>query len=199
MSVPPPPPPTGGPPPFGGWQPPSQPAPGGYAGPPPPPGPLQPPARRSRRGLVLGLGLGGAVLLLLLVVGLASLASRFSDGTSLSDLRRGQCFNTRKAAVGLKANRVDCARPHTDEVAGVLTFPAGEDAAYPGEDGILELGKRECAQQEAEFLGSRTRGPTTQVFVFGPNKPAWRNGDRTVVCSLREETAVKRTGSYLGE
>ena len=139
------------------------------------------------------------MLLLLLVVGLATVASRFSDGTSLSDLRRGDCFNTRKAAVGLKANRVACAKPHTDEVAGVLTFPAGADADYPGEAGILELGKRECAQQEAEFFGSKKRSPTTQVFVFGPNEPAWRNGDRTVVCSLREESAIKRTGSYLRE
>ena len=197
MSFPPPPPPPGGPPSFGGWQPPANPPAGGYAGPPPPGPPPPPPVRKSRRGLVIGLGVGGALLVLLVVVGLATAASRFSDGTPLSDLRRGECFNTRKAAVGLKANRVDCARPHTDEVAGVLTFPAGPDAPYPGEGGILELGKRECAQQESEFLGTKRRSPSTQVFVFGPNKPAWDNGDRTVVCSLREETAVKRTGSYL--
>lgn len=166
---------------------------------PPPPLPPPPPARgaRPRRGLVLGLGLGGAALLLLVVVGLALLADRTRSGTSLAELRRGECFNAEKAVIDLKASRVPCRVPHTDEVAGIVTLPAGRGSEYPGTEGILELGQRECAQQESEFLGARPRRPTTQVYVFGPNEGAWKNGDRAVVCSLREESGAKRTGSYL--
>lgn len=162
----------------------------------PPPPPAQP-APGSRRGLVLGLGLGGAALLLLVVVGLALLANRARSGTALSELRRGECFNTEKAVIDLTADRVPCRAPHTDEVAGIVTLPAGEGSGYPGTDGILELGKRECARQESEFLGPRPRRPTTQVYAFGPNEGAWKNGDRAVVCSLREASGAKRTGSYL--
>jgi hypothetical protein len=131
------------------------------------------------------------------VVVLASVASRVGGGTKLADLRRGQCFNTTKALVADKANRVDCSKPHTDEVAGVLTYPAGEGAGYPGQDGILRLGKEDCGKEVGEFYGDKRATETTQVFVFGPNEAAWKNGDRTVVCSLREENAAKRTGSYL--
>lgn len=215
----PPPPPPGG---FGGAPPP----PGGFAGAPPPPGGFggaqppppgygppgaapdpgapqpwgeapPPPAKKSKKGLLIGLGLGLALLLILVVVGLASVANKVTGGTALADLSRGDCFNTSKALVADKATRVPCTEPHTDEVAGVITFPGGDNAPYPGQSGILEFGKTDCVQQVTEFYGNKEPSPTTQVFVFGPNEAAWENGERAVVCSLREESAVKRTGSYL--
>ncbi len=137
------------------------------------------------------------MLLLVIIVGLAAVANNVSGGTALSELRRGECFNTTKALVSEKATRVSCASPHTDEVAGVLTFPAADGAAYPGQDGILEFGKRDCLRPVAEFYGDKEPLPTTQIFVFGPNEPAWDSGERVVVCSLREQTVEKRTGSYL--
>jgi hypothetical protein len=124
-------------------------------------------------------------------------ADKVGGGTALSDLNRGDCFNTSKALVAEKAERVPCSEPHTDEVAGVLTFPAGDGASYPGQNGILEFGRSDCMKEVAEFYGARDPSATTQVFVFGPNDAAWRGGDRTVVCSLREDPPVKRTGSYL--
>jgi len=124
-------------------------------------------------------------------------ASRVGGGTALADLRRGECFNVAKALVAEKADRISCAKPHTDEVAGLLTFPGGDGVRYPERQGILEFGKSDCGQQVREFFGTKVPSSTTQVFVFGPNKAAWEKGDRTVVCSLREPSAVKRTGSYL--
>ena len=146
---------------------------------------------------MLGLGLGAAALLLAVVVGLALLANRNEGATPLGELRRGQCFNTEKAVIDLKASRVACSLPHTDEVAGVITFPSDEGSGYPGRDGILELGTQSCGQQADEFLGTTARSPTAQVFVFGPNAGAWKEGERAVVCSLREESGSKRSGSYL--
>jgi len=157
-----------------------------------------PPATRSRKGLVIGVGIGAAVLLLLLVVVLASVASRVSGGTPLSDLHRGECFNTSKALVAEKALRVDCDEPHTDEVAGVLSLPSGVNASYPRQEGILDFGRRDCLQPVSEYYAGKPQAATTQMFVFGPNEAACKNGERAVVCSLREATAVKRSGSYLG-
>lgn len=172
-------------PPYGGSGPPPW-------APPPPPAP-----KRSRKGLVIVLGLIGALLLVLLAVGLATFGSRVGGGTALEDLRRGDCFNTSKALVAQKATKVDCTDPHTDQVAGVLTFPAGEGAGYPGQQGILEFARQGCGTQAEEFFGSVERPPATQTFVFGPNEAAWEKGDRAIVCSLREESGAKRTGSYL--
>lgn len=155
------------------------------------------PAKKSRKGLIIGLGIGAAVVVLLLIVAAATAFNSVSGGTALADLKRGDCFNTSKALVADKAVRVPCSEPHTDEVAGVLTFPGGSSTDYPGQNGILEFGKQDCVQQVTEFYGNKEPTETTQVFVFGPNEAAWRSGDRAVVCSLREETAVKRTGSYL--
>lgn len=132
-----------------------------------------------------------------MVVALASVADKVGGGTALADLKRGDCFNTSKALVADKAVKVACSEPHTDEVAGVLTFPAGDGASYPGQNGILEFGKQDCVQPVTEFYGNKEPSETTQVFVFGPNEAAWRNGDRAVVCSLREAGGTKRTGSYL--
>lgn len=155
-----------------------------------------PPVKKSKKGLFIGLGLGLA-LLLVVVVGLAFVGNKVTGGTALADLRRGDCFNTSKALVADKATRVACSEPHTDEVAGVLTFPGGESANYPGQSGILEFGKSDCVTQVTEFYGTKVPSDTTQVFVFGPNEAAWDNGERAVVCSLREESASRRTGSYL--
>lgn len=190
------------PPPGGGWQPPPPP---GYPPPATGPGPGAPPPwggpplppKKSRKGLFIGLGVGAALLLILAVVLVATVASKVTGGTALEDLRRGDCFNTSKALVADKATRVDCTKPHSDQVAGVLTMPAGSGASYPGQNGILEFGKSDCAKQVTEFYGPKEPLATTQIFVFGPNEAAWKNGDRAVVCSLREPTAAKRTGSYL--
>ena len=182
-----------GPPPPDGTPPPGTPPPGT----PPAWGPPPAPPKKSRKGLIIGLGLGAAVLLIVVVVALASVADKVSGRTDLADLRRGDCFNTSRALVADKATRVPCSEPHTDEVAGVLTFPAPKGARYPGQNGILEFGKQDCQQQVSEFYGDKEPSETTQVYVFGPNEPAWKNGDRAVVCSLREQSAAKRTGSYL--
>lgn len=164
--------------------------------PPPPERPLRP-VRSPGRHLGLALGLGAAIVLLAVVVVLAVLAGSVRGGTALADLRRGDCFTTSRALVADKARRVACAAPHSDEAAGVVTFPAAAGAAYPGGQGILDLGRRECMKPVSDHLGSRVPPPSTEVFVFGPNEAAWENGDRTVVCSLREQGGVKRTGSYL--
>ena len=127
----------------------------------------------------------------------ASLASRANRGTSIGVLRRGDCFNLSKGLFGEKADRVRCAAPHTDEVAGVLPFPADRPAGYPGRDGILEVGKRECPPLAREFFGEKPFSDA-DTFVFGPDQAAWEKGERAVVCSLRSPSAAKRTGSYLG-
>jgi len=136
------------------------------------------------------------VLIVLVIIAVIAVASRVTGGTPLADLRPGQCFNTEKL-IAERAERVACAAAHTDEVAGVLTFPAADGATYPGRQGILDFGKSDCLQQVRGFFGDKTPLLTTQVFVFGPNKAAWSSGDRTVICSLREPTGEKRKGSYL--
>lgn len=134
---------------------------------------------------------------MLLVVGAATLASRASRGTPLAQLRRAECFNVDSGLFGEKAMRVSCAKGHTDEVAGFVTFPGGA-ARYPGRDGILELGKNGCPLQVTEFYGQKPPG-NAATFVFGPDEAAWRTGERTVVCSLREPSGAVRRGSYLDQ
>lgn len=186
------PPPGSSPAPSGGWQPPPPvPTPaGGYVAPTPPA-----PPHRSRRGIYIGIVAG--LVLVLLVVGAASLASRASRGTPLDQLRRAECFNVDSGLFGEKAIRVPCAKRHTDEVAGFITFPGGV-AGYPGRDGILELGKNGCPLQVTEFYGQKPLGNAT-TFVFGPDEAAWEKGERTVVCSLREPSGAARRGSYLDQ
>lgn len=145
---------------------------------------------------MIGLGIAGAVVLLLIIVGVATVASRVSGGTALSELRPGDCFDTAKALVAEKANKVSCAKPHTHEVAGPLRFPGSSDAKYPGQSGILDFGRLQCPQLVRDYFGTKRPSAIPEVFVFGPNQAAWRNGDRTVVCSLRERSGAKRTGSY---
>lgn len=163
---------------------------------PPPPPEGAPPRRRRRscQGLVFG-SLGG-LLLLLLVFAAATVANRATSGDSIGELRRGDCFNFTNSPFKERAERVGCSASHTDEVAGVLTSPAGSDEAYPGRDGILELGKRECPPLVRDFLGLKPPA-AADTFVFGPNEAAWDDGERSVVCSLREPSAARRTASYL--
>lgn len=163
---------------------------------PPPGNPPPPPARRSRRGLIIGAVAG--LVLVLLVVGAAFLASRANGGTPLADLHRADCFNLGRGLFGQKASRVRCSESHTDEVAGVIAFPAGGGAPYPGRDGILELGKKDCPLQVTEFYG-QNQPADAETFVLGPDEAAWKKGKRAVVCSLREHSGGPRRGSYLGQ
>ncbi|MEO5680728.1 MAG: septum formation family protein, partial [Acidimicrobiales bacterium] len=137
----------------------------------------------------------GGLVLLVIVVGAATLANRARRGTPLDGLRRGDCFNLTDGLFGQKAERVRCSAGHTDEVAGVLLLPGGRGAGYPGSAGILELGQRSCPAQVTEFYGSKPPA-AAETFVSGPDRAAWKGGRRSVVCSLRQPSAARRTGSY---
>lgn len=143
------------------------------------------------RFLALGLGAGTAAVLLLVAV-----ISQTGSTTALNELQRGDCFNTAKVFVVDRTRRVSCSAPHRNEVAGVLAYPATPTDEYPGETRIMEFGRNGCVDPVASFYGTRTPSPTTQVFILGPNSTAWKKGQRAVVCTLREETGAKRTGSY---
>lgn len=131
----------------------------------------------------------------MIVIGAATLASRARRGTPLDDLRRGDCFILTDGVFGQKAERVRCSDRHTDEVAGLLHLPGGRGARYPGTPGILELGQQGCPAQVSEFYGSKAPAPA-ETFVSGPDRAAWKSGQRSVVCSLREPSAARRRGSY---
>jgi len=174
---------------------------GGVSYPPPPPWnppgipPPQPQAPKSSRG-GLFIGLVAGLILLLIVVGAAYLASLATGGTALMDMRRGDCFNLSKSLSGRKAVRVSCSTAHTDEVVGTLGFPADDVFPYPGREGIIEQGKRDCPGVVSGFYAGKSPS-AADTFVFGPDEGAWKKGERTILCTLRDPSSSKRTGSYL--
>jgi len=201
--------PLGEPPPTPGW-----------AGSTPPGIQPRPPRSKSRSGLVAYLALGAVVVLFSGAVILGTeidsrnggldprrLGTTGSQGAAtsepsttpttllLKDLRRGDCLSISDDTFAPEPV-VACARPHTAEVAGVLTFPAGDGASYPGKSGIDKLGNKDCPQQIIEFYGKELAS-TIDPAVFGPSEASWKNGERSVVCILREKSKMTRTGSYL--
>ncbi|GAA1330885.1 septum formation family protein [Saccharothrix algeriensis] len=150
-------------------------------------GPLNPGERlwgRGERTLRCGLQVAGPAGGLLPAYGTA----RTQDQSDVYD--PGVCLGITEArGVG---DPVDCAQPHTFEIVGVVTLPAGPFPAVEKQDEVMSV---ECARLAAEYSGGvdfRARGLIVAWDTRAPE--SWAAGSHRANCKVGATPAPDNTG-----
>lgn len=93
----------------------------------------------------------------------------------------------------------DCAAPHSDEVVGAYSAPAGGWPGAPAVTGIDQVG---CQARVAHFLGfaSPAGWHANQLgwSWWPPTEEQWDLGNRSTICSAHTFIAAGMTGSVAG-
>ena len=197
----PPPPPPYGQPPYGqqpyGQQPQGpypqpqygQPGPNPY--PPPAPGYYGPPPKKTRWGLIIGLGAG--VLALLAIAALVGLVLLGKGTVTATDVKEGDCLAEIPASGRvMTVQTVDCNQSHAGEVYAVLTMPEGD---FPGVAAIEQY-QNKCEPELADYSPGAMTDDSIQMYVLYPTAETWEQGDRAVTCVATLDPP--RTGSIKG-
>jgi hypothetical protein len=106
------------------------------------------------------------------------------------DLELGDCIDEpRDEPMGpddiptvLAVNVRPCHESHDAEVVGVVRHPAGDEAAFPGENAIFRHAKGACAEAFEEWVGVEFAESSLDLFFLYPNDEGWEFGDRIIQC-----------------
>ena len=110
------------------------------------------------------------------------------EETSVFDLEVGDCFNAESDTIETVLV-VDCEQSHTYEAFFLFDHEAGPDAAYPGDEEILEYADTECQPTFEEFVGMDYESSIWYITSVTPSAETWAAGDREVICTLHQQDA----------
>tara|TARA_Y100000590_G_C15025735_1_gene753129 strand:- start:85 stop:522 length:438 start_codon:yes stop_codon:yes gene_type:complete len=135
--------------------------------------------------------------LVTLVIGISVLVA--CEGNVFA-LKAGDCYNALVASTEYTTEVSDvevvkCDEPHTNEVYAVFDLP---DSSWKGAEYFFEQADIVCRPKFEAFVGIEYDLSTLYSDVIYPSEESWNNGDRTVQCSVYEESYMKVTGSAKG-
>jgi hypothetical protein len=109
--------------------------------------------------------------------------------------QRGHCYRWAQSAAGdTGAQDVSCAEPHLFEAVSTTTLDPGSypvGGSYPSETGWASITDGLCAPAADAFLGYPL--DPDGLFALGVIRPStngWDEGDRTLVCGLRQRSLL---------
>lgn len=117
-------------------------------------------------------------------------------GTSVLDLEVGQCISSSIAEDEVSTVPVvACTEPHSGEIYALPQLPDGE---FPGDQAVQDSGNTLCLGQEFQnYIGIAPEQSTLGVNILFPTTETWADGDREIVCIVRDGEA-ETTGSLRG-
>ncbi|TLS42091.1 serine/threonine protein kinase, partial [Streptomyces montanus] len=114
---------------------------------------------------------------------------RFRDGGTelwVGQMSIGDCWIYNEQKDGYKAPLTDCAKPHTDQVIGVVRAPANMDHKK-GVDNANKL----CGNK---FESTWAPGPDRTVYGWVADKDDWNDGFSKAVCTVSRTDGEKTSG-----
>jgi hypothetical protein len=191
-----------------------------YGQPVPPPGfsSPAPPRPGPRRGLLIGLAVVVAVLLVGAVMWLFVAVSGddadvgsdgsvpgagtedFQGDTDVYDLVVGDCFDdpTLFSDELVEVDSVDsvpCSEGHDAEVYAVTDLPQGSDEPFPGDDEVDSLADKVCWKAFGSYVGTAYDDSELYYSYYLPLETSWAQGDRMVTCMLTDYDGASLEGS----
>lgn len=149
------------------------------------------PPKKTRWGLIIGLGAGA--LALLAIAALVGLMILGKGTVTATDVKEGDCLAEIPASGRvLMVQTVDCNQSHAGEVYAVLTMPEGD---FPGVAAI-ERYQNKCEPELADYSPGAMTDDSIQMYVLYPTAETWEQGDRAVTCVATLDPP--RTGSIKG-
>ena len=136
-------------------------------------------------GLAVGALLVDAAWLAIAVIAVVYgvVPSSLTGGTTTAELEVGDCFDVDGGAQRDSVATVTttaCTESHTYEVFHREQLAA--DAAWPGEARLQRQAKAVCAPPFKQAFGTSRASGSVSVTTFLPDRDAWQDGDRFVLC-----------------
>jgi hypothetical protein len=98
-------------------------------------------------------------------------------------LRPGDCVNS--GGDGLSFTLLSCSKPHDAEVFATFTLTG---SSWPGAAAIQQDAGNGCADRLSGYLNPQlANAGLAQEYVY-PDKTAWQDGERSVVCEVSSPT-----------
>ena len=120
--------------------------------------------------------------------------------TPLPKLEVGQCMNGLKEGANVTAANtrpVDCAKPHDNEIVGVLAM--ADQPAFPGDQVIIIAAQAQCPPLFASYVGIDFSASKLNMIPIVPTQTSWgTKGDRTIACVVVSGDGSQLTGSVKG-
>jgi len=138
------------------------------------------------------------VLIVVIVGGLWLFRDRISG--DVNSLQVGDCIDEPSSTAPISdVQHQPCTEPHDGEVFAVLTYPGGNDTAYPGADAFRSFVAQQCLPQVQVYTG-RTLAEIQSAGLtyawFYPTSDSWTDSDdRGVTCYIARSDEQSMTGS----
>jgi hypothetical protein len=147
------------------------------------------------RAKVLGIiGLFTSVLFTVFVVLAAVGANGTVSSSDYTRLQPGDCFNRTPAGSTVAVHKVSCATPHNAEAVGRIIAPNG---SWPGGVGFTLIVGATCDEDAQPYIQSDVSSNVIVTFIY-PERQAWDEGSRVIVCDLRTADGSKVKGPIGG-
>ncbi|MDQ2729861.1 MAG: septum formation family protein [Actinomycetota bacterium] len=147
------------------------------------------------RAKVLGIiGLFSSALFTLFVV-LGALGTTGSASSSdYTRLQPGDCFNRTPSGSTVSIQHVSCAKAHNAEAVGRIIVPAGP---WPGQTGFVMIVGSTCDAYAQPYMQDGVSSNVIVTYIY-PERQAWDDGSRVVVCDVRTADGSKVNGPIGG-
>jgi hypothetical protein len=147
------------------------------------------------RAKVLGIiGLFTSVIFTVVVVGAAVGASSAVSSGDYTRLQPGDCFNRTPAGSTVAVRKVSCATPHNAQAVGRIIAPNG---SWPGGPGFTLIVGATCDEDAQAYLQGDVSSNVIVTFIY-PERQAWDEGSRVIVCDVRTVDGSKVKGPIGG-
>ena len=136
--------------------------------------------------------------LVTLVIGIVVLAACEGNVFSIKvgDCSNGPSTNTEEYVEVTDGEFVSCDDPNENEVYAVFELP---DSSWKGDDYVFEQAGIGCEARFEAFVGIEYMRSTLDVVIAYPLEKHWKEkDDRRIICSVREESYMKVSGSAKG-
>jgi hypothetical protein len=141
---------------------------------------------------VLSRDVPAALLGTLLALGLLSACSSDDgSGTSVMDVKVGQCFlaQGKVQAQISDLEQVKCSEQHAQEAYAKPAYDPAADGtggdgsdAYPGDDALDQFAEGACAQDFGPYVGVDYLDSSLFFTYLAPSARSWQEDDRIVLC-----------------
>ncbi len=103
--------------------------------------------------------------------------------------------NTAPSGEFLLFDEVPCERAHHAEVFALVPY---EGTQYPGDEALERYADEQCLFRFAQFTGIHFDRSALGMELSWPSASGWVRGDRTVTCSVYEESGIPLFGTGAG-
>jgi hypothetical protein len=102
--------------------------------------------------------------------------------SNASDLKAGDCFDTKTATEVKDVQHHPCTEAHTAEVVLVANHTAAKGTAYPADSAIDAWADATCVPAILSYVGPTADLSALNYGIFYPKSDDWADGDRQMIC-----------------